>query len=570
MSTRFGNLNTVFTLLIVSAAALTSMSQASEPRGGVYKFGATWCGPCQQVAPVVDRLKREGLPIHSVDIDEQKDLANRFRIQRVPTFVLVVDGKEVDRVTGLMTEGEIRAMAARVPATPVDPAPVIANTSQPQPAAGVNSDTSLGPAAPLPRPIDHPVHEETIAPPAAPEPSGFAGLFGRGNNSAPSTPDVRGTDSQLGEPAAPAVDAPFAILNVGNAPMDASIRIRVKNGDNMNLGSGTVISSRPGYTIIATCAHIFRNYTATGKIEVDVFQNGQTTLYLATLEKFNEKADVGLISIPTDTPIPAVKVGSPNAAPEEGEAVACVGCSGGETPTREQLRVTNINRYEGPHNIECTGVPVQGRSGGGLFNQDGELVGICIAADKDGQRGLYSGLFAVHALLDECNLTALYQPPTPAAPPAAAPAFPTDNQVTPGMLVNHDSNPFANSATQPATSAQPVDVAANGAEVVVIIRDKNQPGGQDRIVIIHEATPTFMKYLNGELGSAPPGPTSFGMSMTQPHTTNRHVAPATQPSVETVPGIQRPRRTTQETPTVRSSDLELTSKNATRFQRTVR
>ncbi|MCB9953427.1 MAG: trypsin-like peptidase domain-containing protein [Planctomycetaceae bacterium] len=565
MSTRFGNLNTVFTLLIVSAAALTSMSQASEPRGGVYKFGATWCGPCQQVAPVVDRLKREGLPIHSVDIDEQKDLANRFRIQRVPTFVLVVDGKEVDRVTGLMTEGEIRAMAARVPATPVDPAPIVTTA----PSAGGNSETSLGPAAPLPRPNDLPVQEETVAPPAAPERGGLADFFRRGNNSTPPTPEVRGTDSQLGPPT-PLPGGPFAPTVGNNTAMDASIRIRVKNGDNMNLGSGTVISSRPGYTIIATCAHIFRNYTATGKIEVDVFQNGQTTLYLATLEKFDEKADVGLISIPTDTPIPAVKVGSPNAAPEEGEAVACVGCSGGETPTREQLRVTNINRYEGPHNIECTGVPVQGRSGGGLFNQDGELVGICIAADKDGQRGLYSGLFAVHALLDECNLTALYQPPTPAAPPAAAPAFPTDNQVTPGMLVNHDSNPFANSATQPATSAQPVDVAANGAEVVVIIRDKNQPGGQDRIVIIHEATPTFMKYLNGELGSAPPGPTSFGMSMTQPHTTNRHVAPATQPSVETVPGIQRPRRTTQETPTVRSSDLELTSKNATRFQRTVR
>ncbi|MEZ5944625.1 MAG: trypsin-like peptidase domain-containing protein [Planctomycetaceae bacterium] len=564
MSVRFGNLTTVFSLLILSAVALPSKSQASEPRGAVYKFGAVWCGPCQQVAPVVDRLKREGLPIHSIDIDEQKALASQFRIQRVPTFVLVVDGKEVDRVTGLMTEGEIRAMAARVPAAPVEPAPVVTTT----PHAGVNSDTSLGPAAPLPRPSDHPVQEEPVAEPAPPEPSGLARFFGRGNNSAPSTPDVRGTDSQLGESAAPPATGPFAPATASNTPMDASIRIRVKNGDNMNLGSGTVISSRPGYTVIATCAHIFRNYTATGKIEVDVFQNGQTTLYLATLEKFNEQADVGLISIPTDTPIPSVKVGSPNAAPEEGEAVACVGCSGGETPTREQLRVTSINRYEGPHNIECTGVPVQGRSGGGLFNQDGALVGICIAADKDGQRGLYSGLFAVHALLDECNLTALYQPPTP--PPAAAPAFPAESQPNPGMLANHDSNPFANDSAPSTTSTQPVDVAANGAEVVVIIRDNNQPGGQDRIVIIHEATPTFMKYLNGELGSAPPGPASYGMSMTQPHTTNRNVAPTTQPSVETVPGIQRPRRTTQETPTIRSADLELTSKNATRFQRTVR
>ena len=101
MLTRAGNCLT----LIAACLLLTcAVAHGAEPRGVVYKFGATWCGPCQRVAPMIERLEREGLPIQSVDIDQQEELANRFRVDRVPTFILVVDGQEVDRVVGMMTE----------------------------------------------------------------------------------------------------------------------------------------------------------------------------------------------------------------------------------------------------------------------------------------------------------------------------------------------------------------------------------------------------------------------------------------------------------------------------------
>lgn len=485
---------------------------AADSRGIVYKFGATWCGPCQRVAPLVAKLEREGLPVKSVDIDEQKELANQFRVDRVPTFVLVVDGKEVDRVVGLMTEGELRQMVARIPAG--NPPAIAQPSKSPVPPPGP-FEISLGDAAPIRRPDEQPLKQEPVVPAEEPR-SGMAGLWPFGRE--PKTqPVIRGNDSTVGTTTPNASEsAP------GTAPMAASIRIRVRIGDKMNLGSGTVISSRPGHTLIMTCGHIFRNFTPEGKIEVDAFSDGQPKLFLAKLEKFDLDADVGLISIPTDQPLPQVPVARRDAAPTDGEQVACIGCSGGENPSREQLRVTAIDRYEGPHNIECTGIPVRGRSGGGLFNQRGELVGICIAADTQGQRGLYAGLFAVHKLLDECSLTALYEPV--ATPPSVTPVV---HPAEPDLLVNNGAagfpetaatpaagNPFNSTppmASEPAAVTNPQDVAAGNAEVVVIIRDPNRPGAPNRVVIIHEASPAFLKYLDGELGSGElPADNAFG------------------------------------------------------------
>ncbi len=502
--------------LLIGSICLSSLFfsevSAADSRGIIYKFGASWCGPCQRVAPLVAKLEREGLPVKSVDIDQQKELANQFRVDRVPTFVLVVDGKEVDRVVGLMTEAELRQMAARIPTG--NPPAIAQPSTSPVPPPGP-FEISLGEAAPIRRPAEQPLKQEPVAPAAEPR-SGLAGLwpFGREPEAQPT---IRGNDSTVGTTAENVGES-----SPGTAPMAASIRIRVRIGDKMNLGSGTIVSSRQGHTLIMTCGHIFRNFTAEGKIEVDAFHDGQSKLFLAKLEKFDLESDVGLISIPTDQPLPQVPVARRDAAPADGAQVACIGCSGGENPSREQLRVTAIDRYEGPHNIECTGVPVRGRSGGGLFNQRGELIGICIAADTQGQRGLYAGLFAVHKLLDECSLTALYEPVStpPAATPASHPAAPEllantgaagfpERPVTPAASNAFNSMPPMTS--EPAATANPLDVAAGSAEVVVIIRDPNRPGAPNRVVIIHEASPAFLKYLNGELSPGElPADAAFG------------------------------------------------------------
>lgn len=70
-------------------------------------FFATWCGPCKMLAPVLEgaAAKLEGdVVIAKVDIDENSDLANAFRVQSVPTLVFFKDSKAVLATAGYMDE----------------------------------------------------------------------------------------------------------------------------------------------------------------------------------------------------------------------------------------------------------------------------------------------------------------------------------------------------------------------------------------------------------------------------------------------------------------------------------
>lgn len=72
-------------------------------------FFATWCGPCQMLAPVLEELSKENddFEIVKIDIDQERDLAIENRIEFVPTIVLFKNGKEVERMTGVFDKNEI-------------------------------------------------------------------------------------------------------------------------------------------------------------------------------------------------------------------------------------------------------------------------------------------------------------------------------------------------------------------------------------------------------------------------------------------------------------------------------
>ena len=128
---------------------------------------------------------------------------------------------------------------------------------------------------------------------------------------------------------------------------------------------------------------------------------------------YDLEGDVGLLSIATDAKLPASPVASLADEVQVRQSVYSIGCGGGETPSREDLFVTAINRYLGPDNIECTGEPLQGRSGGGLFDAQGDVVGVCVAADPRDKRGLYAGLKVIHNLLSEHNFAHLIPQSSP-------------------------------------------------------------------------------------------------------------------------------------------------------------
>lgn len=69
----------------------------------VIDFGATWCGPCQALAPHFEKIATEfagKATLVKIDIDQESDLASEFGIMSVPTIVFIKDGKKVHQIVG--------------------------------------------------------------------------------------------------------------------------------------------------------------------------------------------------------------------------------------------------------------------------------------------------------------------------------------------------------------------------------------------------------------------------------------------------------------------------------------
>jgi thioredoxin 1 len=65
-------------------------------------FYADWCGPCQMVSPVIDRLseKMGNVAFAKMDVDQNRETPGRFGIMSIPTLLVFKEGKLVDRLTG--------------------------------------------------------------------------------------------------------------------------------------------------------------------------------------------------------------------------------------------------------------------------------------------------------------------------------------------------------------------------------------------------------------------------------------------------------------------------------------
>ncbi len=75
-------------------------------------FYADWCGPCQKLAPVLDRVAEdltEGR-IVKVNVDHSPKVASRYDIQSIPTLLVFADGEVVDKTMGMQSESEIRGL----------------------------------------------------------------------------------------------------------------------------------------------------------------------------------------------------------------------------------------------------------------------------------------------------------------------------------------------------------------------------------------------------------------------------------------------------------------------------
>ena len=76
-------------------------------------FWATWCGPCQMIAPVVEEIAEEyegKLKVGKINIDEQMELALEYKVMSIPTLMLFENGEVKKREVGFMTKQVIEEM----------------------------------------------------------------------------------------------------------------------------------------------------------------------------------------------------------------------------------------------------------------------------------------------------------------------------------------------------------------------------------------------------------------------------------------------------------------------------
>ena len=157
---------------------------------------------------------------------------------------------------------------------------------------------------------------------------------------------------------------------------------------------------------------------------------------------------------------------------------------------------------------------MQGRSGGGLFNADGQVIGVCNAADPSDNEGLYAALESVYRELDRARLSFVYRDvasvPTALETTvgqtflsAAAQAMPAKNPATAADRDVYPTGAAGNSTvkgqltTEEAATLAELHQKARDAEVICIVRPST-PGAKSEIIVIEKPSQAFLNQLSGE------------------------------------------------------------------------
>ncbi|MGN1084947.1 MAG: thioredoxin [Lachnospiraceae bacterium] len=79
-------------------------------------FFAAWCGPCQMIAPVIEQLAEEykgKAAVYKLNVDDAQTVAQEYGVMSIPTLVFFQNGKESERIVGLVSKGELEEAFAR-------------------------------------------------------------------------------------------------------------------------------------------------------------------------------------------------------------------------------------------------------------------------------------------------------------------------------------------------------------------------------------------------------------------------------------------------------------------------
>ncbi|MDZ4656735.1 MAG: trypsin-like peptidase domain-containing protein [Bythopirellula sp.] len=497
-------------LIVAAALLLGSVVQASEIV--LLEFSSSGCAPCQEMRPIVQRVAAAGYRVRHVDITRESALTAQFKVDQVPTFIAFVDGREHARMVGTGTFEQLQEMLTPQNAAVRGQSPDPTN-QQPRQQQSISQLASVsGNAQPL---------------------STYSGLE---NPSAgriieiqdPSRVPTRNSPP-AGNPFGNSVPNQVAIASPPSAAhaqlLQATVKISVEDADGTSAGTGTIVDARDGAALVLTCGHLFRTSAGKGPIEITFYQATPAGAQVretapGQLLNYDLERDLALVIVRPQAAVKALPIAPLNTPLVPGSAVTTVGCNGGDNPTAIDSQITTIDRYQGPPNVEVAGAPVEGRSGGGLFNGAGQLVGVCFAADPQSNEGLYASLPSIQAKLDSLNLAMVYQTPstqvaaTPTKPASPVAAAPPQSVAVRGQdeLVDRLPDEFA-SVPAPSAPRQSLSTSEQAAleeiqnrglksEVICIIRP-HDPGGKSEVITLNNVSPEFVNSLANPPSSLP-------------------------------------------------------------------
>jgi putative thioredoxin len=113
------------------ASFMADVIEASRNQPVIVDFWATWCGPCKQLGPMLEKAvtaAKGAVRLVKVDVDKNPRIAAQLRVQSIPMVYAFIDGQPVDGFTGAQPESQIKAFIDRLagPAGPSDVEEVLA------------------------------------------------------------------------------------------------------------------------------------------------------------------------------------------------------------------------------------------------------------------------------------------------------------------------------------------------------------------------------------------------------------------------------------------------------------